>query len=70
MLTAQVQAKVKQTMPRTAQRPSHDQRLGLAICSLIFGIPLVAIGTSLGPVGFIVVCLMVLGVNIAFALLP
>lgn len=73
-LTAQVQQQVQQqvraTMPRAAQRPPHDQRLGLAICSLIFGIPLVAIGTSFGPFGFFVVCLMIFGINVAFALMP
>ncbi len=69
-LTAHVQDQVKRATPRAARRPSHDQRLGLAICSLIFGIPLVAIGTSLGMGGFLIVCLMILGINVAFALLP
>ena len=44
--------------------------MALAICSLLFGIPLVAIGTSLGAAGFIAVCLMIFGINVAFALLP
>jgi hypothetical protein len=69
-LTAQVQEQVKSAAPRSTQRPPHDQRMGLAVCSLIFGIPLVAIGTSLGAVGFIAICLMILGINVAFTLLP
>jgi hypothetical protein len=69
-LTEQVQELVKKAAPRPVQHPPHDQRMGLAVCSLIFGIPLVAIGTTLGAVGFIAVCLMILGINVAFALLP
>ena len=69
-LTTQVQEQVKKAAPRPVQRPSHDQRMALAICSLLFGIPLVAIGTSLGAAGFIAVCLMIFGINVAFALLP
>jgi hypothetical protein len=68
-LTTQTQ-QLQKASTRAVQRPPHDQRLALAICSLVFGIPLVAIGTSFGALGFIAVCLMVVGINVAFAVLP
>lgn len=55
--------------PRPPQRSSaldSGQRLSLAICSLIFGIPLVAIaGSAASLVGIIVVCFAILGINFA-----
>lgn len=45
--------------------PPSDQRLALAICSLIFAIPLIAI-TSDNLVGLILVCATLLGINFAF----
>jgi len=55
--------------PRLPQRSSaldSGQRLSLAICSLIFGIPLVAIGGGIADlVGIIVVCAAILGINFA-----
>jgi Flp pilus assembly protein TadB len=57
--------------PRLPQRTGaldSGQRLSLAICSLIFGIPLVAIAGGVGNgvsglVGIIVVCFAILGIN-------
>lgn len=74
-LTAQVQQQVQQqmraSMPRATQRPPQDQRLALAICSLIFSIPLIAIASgSFGVFGFLVICLMIVGINVAFAIMP
>jgi hypothetical protein len=55
--------------PRLPQRSNSldaGQRLSLAICSLIFAIPLVAIAGGIGDlVGIIVVCFAILGINFA-----
>lgn len=66
------QAPVQQVRPpRLPQRTNSldaSQRLTLAICSLIFGIPLVAISAALGGVvGLIFVCFAILGINFAAA---
>ena len=45
--------------------PPSDQRLALAICSLIFGIPLIAIEHA-DLLGLILVCVTLLGINFAF----
>lgn len=45
--------------------PPSDQRLALAICSLIFGIPLIAIASG-NLIGLILVCATLLGINFAF----
>jgi hypothetical protein len=45
--------------------PPSDQRLALAICSLIFGIPLIAIASG-NLIGLILVCATLLGINVAF----
>lgn len=53
-------------LPQRSNALDAGQRLSLAICSLIFGIPLVAIcGGIAGPVGIIVVCAAILGINFA-----
>ncbi|HEX8998165.1 MAG TPA: hypothetical protein VF812_19230 [Ktedonobacterales bacterium] len=55
-LTAQARQEIANT-PRPhepSNRLSRDQRTGLAICSLIFGIPIIAISISAGPFYFIV----------------
>jgi len=52
--------------PQRKVGPPSDQRLGLAICSLIFGIPLVAIASGSSLIGLILVCATILGINIAF----
>lgn len=74
-LDALVEKITRQSPPQRAQpsRPPQrsnaldsGQRLSLAICSLIFGIPLVAIGGGIGNlVGLIVVCFAILGINFA-----
>lgn len=58
-LADQLTAMVRQEVARTpAPRPSglsSEQRTAIAICSLIFGIPLVAIGGGIaGPVGLLI----------------
>jgi hypothetical protein len=45
--------------------PPSDQRLALAICSLIFAIPLIAIMHA-DLLGLILVCATLLGINFAF----
>lgn len=66
-----VQAQAQSQVARRAERrsrPSTVARLLLAICSLVFGIPLVAIGAGiLGGFGLIVVAAMIVAVNIIFA---
>ena len=69
-LDALVEKVARHTPARQAQlplRPStldSGQRLSLAICSLLFGIPLVAISGGIGGlVGLIVVCSAILGIN-------
>lgn len=63
-LTRQVQ-QTQQTQVSTGKH--SDNSLALAICSLIFGIPIVAIAVgAAGPVGLIVACAMIVGVNLAF----
>lgn len=57
--------------PAPQPRPSHaasaGQRMGLAIVSLVFLIPLTAIALSDGgSLAFGLICLVVLGINIAF----
>lgn len=67
-LTAQVRQEVARApKPRAAGLPS-DQRTAIAICSLIFGIPLVAIaGGIAGPIGLIVAFVALVAVNFAAA---
>ena len=69
-LTDQITSRVHQEVARTPrQRPaalSADQRTSIAICSLIFGIPLVAIAGGLaGSVGVIVAFVALVLVNVA-----
>src|SRR5579885_3542441 len=55
-----------QRAPVPQERLTPEMRTGIAICSLIFGIPLVAIATDIASVpGLVIVCLMILGVNFA-----
>lgn len=51
--------------PPSPHALSSDQRTGIAICSLIFGIPIVAITGSYGLLYFILGVLMILGINFA-----
>jgi hypothetical protein len=67
-VTRQLQQAQAQQKPTKAQTHglSNEQRTGLAICSLIFGIPLTAISLALaGLTGFGLVVLLILGVNFA-----
>jgi hypothetical protein len=55
-----------QRTPAPHQGLSPEMRVAVAICSLIFGIPLVAISAGIASLpGLIVVCLMIVGVNFA-----
>jgi hypothetical protein len=67
-LTRQVQ--IQQPAQVSASSDAHSgESLALAICSMIFGIPIVAIaGGEAQLVGIIVACAMILGVNLAFNL--
>ena len=65
-LTQQVQ-QTQQTQVSTGKH--SDNSLALAICSLIFGIPIVAIaGGEANLTGIIVACAMIVGVNLAYNL--
>ncbi len=55
-----------QRAPAPHEGLTPEMRVAVAICSLIFGIPLVAIATGIaGAPGLIIICLMILGVNFA-----
>ncbi len=65
-LTAKVRQEVA-SAPRPAppsNKLSRDQRTALAICSLIFGIPIIAITASAGPLFFIGAIAMIMVVNL------
>jgi hypothetical protein len=65
-LTAQVQREVAQAPRPRSPALSSEQRTGIAICSLIFGIPLVAIaGGEVGPIGLIVAFVALVLINLA-----
>jgi hypothetical protein len=65
-LTAQVRQEVARAPRARASGLAPDQRTGVAICSLIFGIPLVAIaGGIAGPVGLAVAFVALVLINIA-----
>jgi phytoene/squalene synthetase len=67
-LTAQVRREVESARP-VHQRLDTSQRTGIAISSLVFLIPLVAImGGMAGPAGMVLACLVVLGVNVVASL--
>lgn len=76
-LTERMMAQVRQEMarvpapalPRSNNRLDRNQRTAVAICSLIFGIPLIAIaGGELGLTGLIVVGAMIALINFFSAL--
>ena len=76
-LTERMMAQVRQEMarlpkpakPHSSNRPDRSQRTAIAICSLIFSIPLVAIATyMLGSEGLIAIIVLVAIINIASAL--
>lgn len=75
----QPQHNQQQALPESGSapsRPSVNQRLGLAVISLVFLVFLVnimaALSSSFGPtgstIGFAAGCLTVLGINVAFNL--
>jgi hypothetical protein len=64
-ITIQAKQNTSEVQPHK-QNADADQRLGLAICSLIFGIPLIAIANSSSLVALILVCLTILGINFSF----
>lgn len=63
--SAQPPVPVKPAQPPAHNSLSSDQRTGIAICSLIFGIPLVAISLSSSFAAFVLVILMIMGINFA-----
>ena len=65
-LTAQVRREVTQAPRPRALALSSEQRTAIAICSFIFGIPLVAIaGGEVGSIGLIVAFLALVLINLA-----
>ena len=66
-LVEKLNRQVQQTQQTQVVKSEHSEHaLALAICSLIFGIPIVAIaGGEAGLVGIIVVAAMIVGVNLA-----
>jgi hypothetical protein len=66
-LAAVQQVQQPKPQPPAKHAPPTDQQLGLAICSLIFGIPLVAIAAdSLGSPGVVVAFVALLALNYLF----
>lgn len=65
-LTAQVHREVANAprIPAPSNKLSRDQRTAVAICSLIFAIPLVAISISGGPFYFIATLVMIALINV------
>ena len=64
-LTRQVQ---QTQQPQVVKTENSGNALALAICSLIFGIPIVAIASSVNLAALIVACAMIVGVNLAYSL--
>lgn len=65
-LTAQVRQEVARAPRPRAAGLAPDQRTAVAICSLIFGIPLVAIaGGMAGPVGLVIAFVALVLINVA-----
>lgn len=54
-----------QRTPAPRQGLAPEMRVAIAICSLVFGIPLIAISAGAGFPSLILVCLMILGINFA-----
>jgi hypothetical protein len=65
-LTAQVRQEVARAPRPRSTALSAKERAPIAVCSLIFGIPLVAIsGSMAGPVGLLVAFLALVLINVA-----
>jgi hypothetical protein len=72
-MMAQVRREMAQTprpaAPRVSNKLDRSQRTAVAICSLIFAIPLIAIGAGiLGPLGFVGAIALVAVINFFSAL--
>ena len=67
-ITAQVHQALAEAPKPRGNRLSADHRTGIAICSLIFGIPLVAIASGNGPVGMTIAFLALVLINVVAAL--
>ena len=67
-LVEKLNRQVQQTQQNQVVKSENSEHaLALAICSLVFAIPIVAITSAIiGPVGLIVACAMIVGVNIAY----
>jgi hypothetical protein len=64
-LTAQIRREATSAPKPKSQALTSDQRTGLAICSVIFLIPLIAIaGGMFDLAGVIIVCAAVFGINL------
>ena len=64
---SQQMQQMQQAPQRHVSADNHvGEALALGICSLIFGIPIVAITSAAGLPALIVACAMIVGVNIAF----
>lgn len=68
-LTAQVRREVASAprIPQPSNKLSHNQRTAVAICSLIFAIPLIAISINGGPFYFLATLAMIALINILAA---
>ena len=68
-LTAQVRQEVAQAprTPEPSNKLSRDQRTAVAICSLIFGIPIIAISISGGGLYFLGAIALIALVNLLAA---
>ena len=66
-LVEKLTRQVQQTQQHQEVKSENSgNALALAICSLIFGIPIVAIASSVNLAALIIACAMIVGVNIAF----
>jgi hypothetical protein len=66
-LTTVQQAQQPRPQPPARHAPPTDQQLGLAICSLIFGIPIIAItGRIMEGPGVVVALAAILALNFLF----
>ena len=68
-LTAQVRQEVAQAprTPEPSNKLSRDQRTAVAICSLVFGIPIIAISISGGALYFLGAIALIALVNLLAA---
>ena len=68
-LVEKLSRQMQQTQERQVVKSENSgNALALAICSLIFGIPIVAIASSVNLAALIIACAMIVGVNLAYSL--